>query len=582
MKLCSIQPSVLPGTALIVATALGLLPAASAQCMQEKLLAPGAELGDSFGQVVALLPGWAFCTAPGDTEPGPFYGAVFIYQASPTGWMFAQKLKSYDSTLGGGLGNALAASGSWLVATTPTDDPQGFYGRGSAHVYNLQGGTWVHTQKILASDFATVYSEYFGRSAALHGDRMVIGEPDDNTKIVGAGSAYVFDLQGTTWVEVAKLYAQDWELYGGFGGSVAVDGDTIVVGASEYDNGFGGGTDRGAAYVFERIGGNWVQTQKLLPSDPGNQNHFGWSVAIDGDLILVSGHLHVHFPGTKGAVYAFSRQGSTWVETQELHPLDPAPDLAFGALVALDSELAICSAHSDDDLGNTSGSAYAFRRFGSSWVQIGKLLAPDGFPSDVFGIDVALSGSTALVGAFGDDDACPGNIGCNSGSAYIFELAPDAEQYCFCGANAPCGNTDDFGGCQSSVGHGWGAVLSACGTASVAADDLRLETRWLPPNLPAIFFMGGASNGVPFGDGRLCLSSGAAGVYRFLPPQSTGAGGVITLGPGLVAYTHAAFPGAGQIAAGQTWYFQAWYRDPAGPCGKSFNLSNGLKVVFKP
>ncbi len=581
MKTNSIDSlTVLRIAAFLAVAHLGITRPSAAQCTQEKLLAPDGEAADYFGQTVALVPGWAFCAAPSDDDVQSQSGAIYVFQGSPTDWTLAQKLKASDPTFGGQLGDALAASGPWLVATTPFDDPQGFYGRGSAHVYNLQGGTWVHTQKILASDFATVYSKYFGSSAAIRGDLMVIGEENDSTKNVSAGSAYVFELQGSTWVEVAKLYAQDWELYGGFGGSVAVEGDTIVVGASEHDNGFGAGADRGAAYVFERIAGSWVQTQKLLPSDPGNQDDFGGSVAIEGNSILVSGHLHVHFPGTKGALYAFSRQGPTWIETQELLPMDPAPDLSFGAFVSLDGDLAICSAHGDDDLGNTSGSAYAFRRFGALWAQIGKLLPHDGSPSDIFGIAVSLSGSAALVGALGDDDACPANIGCNSGSAYVFELGPDAVQFCSCSANGPCANHDDFGGCGSSAGNG--AVLSACGSASVAADDLVLETRWLPPNLPAIFFMGGSASGVPFGDGRLCLSSGGAGVYRFLPAQSTGSEGVITIGPGLVAFTHAAFPGAGQIAAGQTWYFQTWFRDPAGPCGQSFNLSNGLRVGFTP
>ncbi len=553
---------------------------AGAQCMQQKLLAPDASPVDQFGETVALIPGWAFIGSPLDDDVQSQSGAVYVYQQGSTDWIFAQKLKAIDPTFGGALGTALATSGDWMVATTPFDDPQGAFGAGSAHVYNLQGGNWVHTQKVLASDFAGVFSEFFGMSAALRGDRMVIGEENDNTKSVHAGSAYVFELQGSTWVEVAKLYAQDWEVYGSFGSSVAVDGDTIVVGASEHDNGFGAGADRGAAYVFERIGGSWVQTQKLLPSDPGNQNHFGWSVALQGDSILVSGHAHVHSPGTMGAAYVFNQQGSTWIETQELLPVDPAPDLRFGAFVCIDGELAICSGHTDDDLGNISGSAYAFRRLGASWTQIGKLLAPDGAPGDLLSCSVSLSGSTVVLGALGGDDACVSNPACDSGSAYVFELGPDAEQYCFCGTTAPCGNTDDFGGCASSAGHG--AVLSACGSGSVASDDLVLEARWLPPNLPAIFFMGGASTGLPFGDGRLCLSAGSAGVYRYLPPQSTGTGGVITLGPGLVAYTQSAFPAPGQLAAGQTWYFQAWFRDPAGPCGKSSNLSNGLKVVFKP
>ena len=93
--------------------------------------------------------------------------------------------------------------------------------------------------------------------------------------------------------------------------------------------------------------------------------------------------------------------------------------------------------------------------------------------------------------------------------------------------------------------------------------------------------MGGAdSSSLPFGDGRLCVGSGATGVFRLLPPKPSGPGGVMTWS-GLVAMTQSN-PPVGQIAPGQTWYFQAWYRDPSGPCGSGFNLSNGLQVTFTP
>jgi hypothetical protein len=191
---------------------------------------------------------------------------------------------------------------------------------------------------------------------------------------------------------------------------------------------------------------------------------------------------------------------------------------------------------------------------------------------------VGLSGTTAIAGALGDDDACPTNPACNSGSAYVFELAPDAVQYGSCPSGAPCNNADDHGGCANSTGQG--AILAACGSGSVAADDLVLEVRHLPPGVFAILFMGPEQVQVPFGDGIRCVGPGTAGLFRF-PVQNAGATAAITLGPGIAAWSQG-FPPAGLIAPGSTWNFQCWYRDPLGPCGGTFNLSNGLSASFLP
>jgi hypothetical protein len=124
-------------------------------------------------------------------------------------------------------------------------------------------------------------------------------------------------------------------------------------------------------------------------------------------------------------------------------------------------------------------------------------------------------------------------------------------------------------------------VLAAGGSTSVSEDALALEVRWLPPNVLGILFLGGAEQSMPFGDGRLVVGPGAAGIFRILPPQSSGAQGAMLWDGGLVA-TSQSNPPAGQIVAGSTWYTQVWYRDPSGPCGSGYNTTNGLEIEFKP
>ncbi len=103
----------------------------------------------------------------------------------------------------------------------------------------------------------------------------------------------------------------------------------------------------------------------------------------------------------------------------------------------------------------------------------------------------------------------------------------------------------------------------------------------LPPDQFGLFYMGGGQTQFPFGDGFRCVGSGGVGLFRYKPPHSSGSAGMLTLGPGIVARSQS-FPMSGHIDAGETWYFQGWYRDPLGPCGTAFNLSSALAVTFAP
>lgn len=154
----------------------------------------------------------------------------------------------------------------------------------------------------------------------------------------------------------------------------------------------------------------------------------------------------------------------------------------------------------------------------------------------------------------------------------------DIEAYCLCATASPCGNEDALAGCANSSGAG--AVLSHAGSTSLAADDLLLTASNLPANQFGLLFMGSSEISLPFGDGILCVGQGATGGFRF-PPRNAGSAGSFVEGP-LVGFTHANFPTAGQIAAGQTWNFLVWYRDPFGPCGTGFNMSHALRATFEP
>ncbi len=264
--------------------------------------------------------------------------------------------------------------------------------------------------ELLANDGAP--ADQFGDSVALDGDTALIGARLDDDHGSGSGSAYVFTLDGTAWTQQQKLTPADAGPGDVFGDSVALDNHTALIGASsDADNGL----ESGSAYVFTLDGTAWTQQQKLIPSDGDSREHFGDSVALDGTTALISASLDANNGPQSGAVYVFTFDGTSWSERQKLTPADATPGDHFGHSITLDGNTALIGSRFDDDKGNASGSVYVFAFDGTIWTQQQKLTAADGEPGDSFGRSVVLKGNTALIGAPLDDDN-----GNNSGSAYVF------------------------------------------------------------------------------------------------------------------------------------------------------------------
>ncbi len=210
-----------------------------------------------------------------------------------------------------------------------------------------------------------------------------------------------------------------------FGFSVAIDGDAAIVGAPGDDEGCGSGCNSGAAYIYRNVDGTWVEEEKLIASDADDLDLFGWAVAIRGDTALVSSRIDDDRGVSTGSVWVFRFNGTTWQEVQKLNASDAEVGDLFGHSLALGDGIAVVGSLQDDDacpddvLCN-SGSAYVFRFDGSRWQQEAKLIAADGEEKDEFGNAVAVEGDLVIVGVRWDDDACPEDPGCESGSAYVF------------------------------------------------------------------------------------------------------------------------------------------------------------------
>ena len=186
------------------------------------------------------------------------------------------------------------------------------------------------------------------------------------------------------------------------------------MGAQENDD---NGTNSGSAYVFKRAGASWAQETKLLPSDGATIDVFGISVSISGDYAVVGAHRDRDNGSFSGSAYVFKRTDVTWTQEAKLLPSDGAADDQFGISVSISGDYAVVGAQENDDNGSNSGSAYLFKRSGTSWAQETKLLASDGAAADEFGRSVSISGDYAVVGAWRDNDN-----GTDAGSAYLYNL----------------------------------------------------------------------------------------------------------------------------------------------------------------
>jgi hypothetical protein len=257
--------------------------------------------------------------------------------------------------------------------------------------------------KIVAADGFD--GQGFGAAVAIDGDTMVVGAVGDTSDDIGA--AYVYLRSGGSWTEQAKLTVS--AVGDTFGTSVSIDGDSIIVGAFFHD---GAVLDAGAAYVFVREGTTWTEQGKLEADDAFSSDFFGWSVSIDGDTALIGARQEDDKGGNAGAAYVFVRSGTTWTQQQKLLSDDSATGDGFGTAVAVSGDSALIGAPRNDN----SGSAYIFLRSGTTWTEQQELVVTPTAGGDNFGGNVSLEGDTALVSAHAEEESG----GTNTGSAYVF------------------------------------------------------------------------------------------------------------------------------------------------------------------
>lgn len=315
--------------------------------------------GDRFGERLGISGDWIAVGAIEADLPGAANaGAVYLYRRTGPGWTFAQKLSAPAPQADDRFGSSISMSGDALLVGAYLADPNGT-NSGSAHVFRRNGaGTWSHEATLVASDGAP--DDRFGWSVALEGSTAVVGSYVDDDPVAGAdaGSAHVYEHDGATWVPVAKLLATPTTAGETFGRSVALSGDRLVVSALGADT---GGTDGGAAYVFERMAGTWTQAVRLVSDAPAPFGYFGWWVEVSNNRAVVSAVGDGALGTNSGTVHVFTRDGSgAWPQTARLNSPTPAAQDAFGASVSLTDDTALVGAIGDDGAATNGGAVFSF------------------------------------------------------------------------------------------------------------------------------------------------------------------------------------------------------------------------------
>lgn len=230
-----------------------------------------------------------------------------------------------------------------------------------------------------------------------------------------------------------KCVASEVTAYEQYARSVAISADVAVVGNSLDDV---PDIDAGSAYVYRYVNNSWAEEAKLTAVDGARSDEFGSAVSVSGNVILVSASKDSDNGADSGSAYIFRYSSGGWNEEAKVIALDGESDDGFGESVSISGNTAIIGAYGNDDVGSNSGSAYVFRYDDGDWTEEAKLTASDAGNADWFSRGaVAVSGDVALVGAYGNDDA-----GTNSGAAYVFRFngsiwveeakltAPDADR----------------------------------------------------------------------------------------------------------------------------------------------------------
>ena len=360
--------------------------------------------GGYLGHSVSISGDTAIVGGFSDENNGVYSRSAYVFQNGPSGWTQVAKLLPEDDAPSDLFGKSVAIDGNTAVIGAPgfrqLNEP------GSAYVFQDSGSGWTQVAKLVSTQDPADYRPgyQFGYSVGISDGTVLVGAAYEaiNGK---SGVAYVFEDDDDGWTQTLKLQADDGEPFDSFGQSVAISGDTAIVGApgSGYDKKSGKdskGELRDSAYIFQRDDSGWTQVASLTAGEAFWHDGFGWSVAINGNRAIVG----ARWEARTGAAHIFEDDGAGWKAVDTLFPIeDTVEGNQFGVAVAISGDTALVTDSKD-------GAGYLFEKGESGWGKMTRLL--DYRDEDWYTLPVAIDGNTALVGdpSVSPDPDFPGTV----------------------------------------------------------------------------------------------------------------------------------------------------------------------------
>jgi hypothetical protein len=453
-----------------------------------------------FGSVTLFL--FALACSGGSDEVSK--GAA-LHRPDAAAWLFAQKLTASDAATSAGYGTALAAGSDTVAVGSPSASVSGAMYAGAVYVYSQSGSSFVEQAKLAASDAAT--SQNFGSALALSGDTLAVGAPYANVAgKMSAGAVYIFERSGSVWTQKTKLVASDAGDNARFGASLAIEGNTLLVGSPSAT--VSGLTYVGTGYLFARSSGVWSETAKLNATAARQYDQVGSSVALSGNTAVL-GAPGVNIGGYlgAGAAVVFVNSGGTWTQQAQIDcpsTVFTRDRAVFGrSLAVLGDTLAVASQYSDDyvfvrsgtswseqqhfsrgdsialapdsvvagrpSVPSSLGDAYVMTRSGTTWTEMVHLQGVGAARGDKFGAAVAHAGSLLAISSPGAE------VGMltDAGAVYVYTLGMARANGQACAMESECSGAICVDGvcCDSYCGSGSPNDCQACSTAMGAAVD---------------------------------------------------------------------------------------------------------------
>lgn len=360
----------------------------------QKLYAPNYHSDDAFGSALAIEDETALMAAPlSDTAIERNVGAVYLFEFRMGQWQHEQTLRPHDVEYQVIFGKAVAIENDNILIGAYLADAGWKISAGAVYSFQKWGETWQQSQKLQPYDLHP--EDCFGCAIALEGDTALVGAYNSlNLLRQPTGAVYVLGNTLSGWQDKQKLNPEDLKKGDCFGHSVAISGDFAGVGAYLAE-------ETGVVYVFQRHKGIWLEYQKLQHPKLRKGDCFGYSVALQGDVLLI-GAKNVCSRGKIGigAVYVYHRMAGQWQWVQTWQPSDLRGYEHFGHSVALSGNLAIVGADQGSSAtGAYTGAVYTFQRTAKTWQPYLKLYSISGAVGDRFGYAVAIKDNLVLVGA---------------------------------------------------------------------------------------------------------------------------------------------------------------------------------------